>query len=239
MRLDPSSPAIHDTRSVPLHLSRRPRGSRRQPLPRETSQRLACPGDSRLAVCDRHSQDRPGPSLPDGMGIGDDKLMEMVAGLERRLGSESVELPDGREQIVAPEVQDLHSWALGDLDQPNKREGATFPPPCLIDRLQRPWTPVAVGGSSTIWRQSGVGPDISSTISSTVSPGSIGQVTSRTIARVPPRRTRSTLARTASLTVRRMVVARRKSAASRGPAPWIASKRRDGTTTRRGRCVDA
>ena len=44
---------------------------------------------SGLAVRDRHSQDRPGPSLPDGMGIGDDKLMEMVAGLERRLGGES------------------------------------------------------------------------------------------------------------------------------------------------------
>src|SRR6476660_909156 len=88
------------------------------------------------AVRDRHSQDRPGPNLPDGMGIGDDKLMEMVAGLERRLGGESVELPDRREQIVAPEVEDLHSRALGDLDQPDEREGATLPPPCLVDRLQ-------------------------------------------------------------------------------------------------------
>src|SRR6478752_3827199 len=85
---------------------------------------------SGLAVRDRHSQDRASPSLPHNMGISDDKLMEMVAGLERRLGGESVEPPDGREQIVAAEVQDLHSGALGDLDQPDEREGATFPSPC-------------------------------------------------------------------------------------------------------------
>ena len=63
----------------------------------------------------------------------------------------------------------------------NRTSGKARPSSAVSDRSPpAAMDSVAVDGSSTIWRQSGVGPDISSTISSTVSPGSIGQVTSRT-----------------------------------------------------------
>ena len=138
---------------------------------------------SGLAVRDRHSQDRASPSLPDGMGIGDDKLMEIAAELEPRLGGESVELPDGRQQIVAPKVQDLHCGALGDLDQPNERRRRDLPPPCLDRSPPTPWTPSRPAGARPSGAKAVSGPTAVRDLVNR-KPGSTGQVTSRTVARV-------------------------------------------------------
>ena len=164
--------------------------------------------------------------------------MEIPAGTKPGLGDECIELPDGRQLVVLPEMQDLHGWAFGEVDQPNERDVATSRRRAS-SIASTAMDSVAACGSSIIWRQRGVGLDSSFETSSTVRPGSTGQVTSSKDRTGSPRRTRSNMLRTMSPTVRSRVVASRKSAAPRGPAPLIASRRRSGTTTNRGRCVDA
>ena len=57
--------------------------------------------------------------------------MKIPAGDESGFANEYKELPNGRQLIVDPEVQDLCSRALGEVERPNQREVATSLTPRL------------------------------------------------------------------------------------------------------------